>query len=91
VGTIIGTIIFGLIIGLLGKWVAPGNKDNIPIWLTLICGVGGALIGYWIWGLISDKGDTHGIDVWRWIISIIAAAILVVIASTVTGRNKTRA
>ena len=32
---IIGVIIAGIIIGLLGKFVAPGDKDNIPLWLTL--------------------------------------------------------
>jgi uncharacterized membrane protein YeaQ/YmgE (transglycosylase-associated protein family) len=90
VGTIIGTIIFGLIIGLLGKWVAPGDKDNIPIWLTLICGIGGALIGYAIWGAISDTGDTDGIDWWRWVISVAVAAILVVIASSITGRSRAK-
>ena len=33
---ILGIIIAGLIIGLLGKFVAPGDKDNIPLWLTLL-------------------------------------------------------
>lgn len=83
----IGTIIFGAIIGLLGKFVAPGDKDNIPIWLTVILGIIGALAGYWIWGQISDEGNTGGIDWIRWIISIVVAAILVMIASTVMGRN----
>ena len=32
---IIGVIVAGIIIGLLGKFVAPGNRDNIPIWLTI--------------------------------------------------------
>jgi hypothetical protein len=31
---IIGVILAGIIIGLLGKFVAPGNRDNIPIALT---------------------------------------------------------
>jgi uncharacterized membrane protein YeaQ/YmgE (transglycosylase-associated protein family) len=83
----IGTIIFGAIIGLLGKFVAPGDKDNIPIWLTVILGIVGALIGYWIWGAVSNKGDTSGIDWIRWLISIVVAAVLVMIASTVMGRN----
>jgi len=83
----IGTIIFGAIIGLLGKFVAPGDKDNVPIWLTIILGIIGALAGYWIWGLVSDEGNTGGIDWIRWIISIAVAAILVMIASTVMGRN----
>ena len=30
---IIGVIIAGIIIGLLGKFVAPSTRDNIPIWL----------------------------------------------------------
>ena len=83
----IGTIIFGAIIGLLGKFVAPGDKDNIPIWLTVILGIIGALGGYWICGQISDEGNTGGIDWIRWIISIVVAAILVMIGSTVMGRH----
>jgi uncharacterized membrane protein YeaQ/YmgE (transglycosylase-associated protein family) len=86
----IGTIIFGAIIGLLGKFVAPGDKDNIPIWLTVILGIVGALLGYWLWGLVSDQGDTGGVDWIRWIISIAVAAVLVMIASTVMGKNTAR-
>ncbi|MBA2739531.1 MAG: GlsB/YeaQ/YmgE family stress response membrane protein [Nocardioidaceae bacterium] len=85
----IGTIIFGAIIGLLGKFVAPGDKDNIPIWLTIVLGIVGALAGYAIWGAISSEGNTGGIDWIRWIISIAVAAVLVMIASTMMGRNTT--
>ena len=76
---IVGILIAGLIIGLLGKLVAPGDKDNIPIWLTILCGIGGTIIG---WYVMADAGT-----LWRWVVSIVIAAILVVIASTVTGRN----
>lgn len=85
---VIGVIVAGIIIGLLGKWVAPGDRDNIPFWLTLVCGVGGVLIGYYVSGLLGVK-DTPGIDWLRWIISIVLAAILVVIAAAVTGRRRT--
>jgi uncharacterized membrane protein YeaQ/YmgE (transglycosylase-associated protein family) len=85
---IIGLIIAGLIIGLLGKLVAPGDKDNTPLWLTLLCGVGGVLIGYAVSEALGVK-DTNGIDWIRWAISIAIAAVLVIIASTVTGRNST--
>jgi len=83
---IIGLIVAGLIIGLLGKFVAPGARDNTPLWLTLLCGIGGVLIGYYVSGALGVK-ETDGIDWIRWIISIILAAILVVAASTITGRN----
>jgi len=84
---IIGLIVAGLIIGLLGKFVAPGSRDNTPLWLTLLCGIGGVLIGYYVSGALGVK-ETPGIDWIRWIISIILAAILVMAASTLTGRNK---
>ena len=45
---IIGVILAGIIISSFGKFVAPGNRDNIPIWLTIICGIGGVLIGWFI-------------------------------------------
>jgi uncharacterized membrane protein YeaQ/YmgE (transglycosylase-associated protein family) len=84
---IIGLIVAGLIIGLLGKFVAPGSRDNTPLWLTLLCGIGGVLIGYYVSGALGVK-ETPGIDWIRWIISIILAAVLVMAASTLTGRNK---
>jgi uncharacterized membrane protein YeaQ/YmgE (transglycosylase-associated protein family) len=79
-------IIIGAIIGLLGKLVAPGDKDNIPIWLTILCGIGGVIIGWFIYSAFGGNGS-RGIDWVRWIVAIVVAAVLVVIASTVTGRN----
>jgi len=84
---IIGLIVAGLIIGLLGKFAAPGARDNTPLWLTVLCGIGGVLIGYYVSGALG-VASTNGIDWIRWIISIIVAAVLVVAASTITGRNR---
>jgi uncharacterized membrane protein YeaQ/YmgE (transglycosylase-associated protein family) len=84
---IVGILIAGLIIGLLGKFVAPGDKDNIPVWLTLICGVGGVLLGLVVYSAFGGNGSP-GIDWTRWIVSVLVAAVLVVVASTVTGRNR---
>jgi len=79
-------IVMGVIIGFLGKLLAPGDKDNTPVWLTILCGIGGILLGYWIYSLFGGDGS-NGIDWVRWIVAIITAAVLVVIASTVTSRN----
>ena len=84
--SIIGILIAGIIIGLLGKFVAPGDKDNIPLWLTLICGIGGVIIGWYIYAAFGGNGS-NGVDWTRWIVAIVVSAVLVVIASTVTGRN----
>ena len=87
-------LIAGIIIGLLGKFIAPGDKDNITIWLTVLCGIAGVLLGYFIVGLFGDDSaganTSDGVDWVRWIVSIVVAAVLVMIASTVTGRNTGR-
>ncbi|MCW2814116.1 MAG: hypothetical protein JWN84_1571 [Nocardioides sp.] len=87
---LIGLLIAGAIIGLLGKLAAPGDKDNIPLWLTLLCGIGGVLIGHVIYEAFGGNGS-NGIDWVRWIVAIAVAAVLVVLASTITGRSKTHA
>jgi uncharacterized membrane protein YeaQ/YmgE (transglycosylase-associated protein family) len=87
---IIGVILAGIIIGLLGKFVAPGNRDNIPIWLTIICGIGGVLIGWFIYTAFGGNGSP-GIDWVRWLIAIAVAAVLVMTASAITARSRTRA
>jgi uncharacterized membrane protein YeaQ/YmgE (transglycosylase-associated protein family) len=85
---IIGVLIAGIIIGALGKFVAPGDRDNIPIWLTILCGIGGVLIGYYAAAGLGVE-ETDGVDWLRWIISIAVAAVLVMIAASVTGRRNT--
>lgn len=95
IGWILWAIIGGIIIGLLGKLVAPGDKDNIPLWLTILCGIGGVIIGNFIYAAIWHSGNMNyngpGFDWWRHIWQVVVAAILVVIASTVTGRNQVKA
>ena len=84
---IIGVIVAGIIIGLLGKFVAPGSRDNIPLWLTILCGIGGVIIGWYVYTALGGNGSP-GIDWVRWLIAIAVAAVLVVIAATVTARTK---
>lgn len=43
--TIIVTLVGGTIIGLLGKLLAPGGRDNVPFWLTVVCGIVGMILG----------------------------------------------
>lgn len=87
-GEIIGTIIFGAVIGVLARLVIPG-KQAMGWLITIVIGIIGALLGYWIWGLISDQGDTEGIDWIRWIISIAVAAVLTLAYTSMT-RDKVR-
>lgn len=83
---IIGTIIFGAVIGVLARFFKPGKQD-VSILATVIIGIIGALAGYFIWGLISNEGDTNGIDWIRWIISIVVAIIALGIYLGSRGRS----
>jgi uncharacterized membrane protein YeaQ/YmgE (transglycosylase-associated protein family) len=86
---IVGLLIAGIIIGLLGKFVAPGDKDNIPLWMTLLCGIGGVLLGLLVYTAFGGDGSP-GIDWTRWIVSVLIAAVLVVVASSIMGRNRSK-
>ncbi len=82
--TVIGFLVGGTIIGILGKFVAPGNRDNIPLWLTIICGIVGVMIGYALLG----RGNDGSFDWMAFIASIVIAAVLVMAAAMVTGKQK---
>jgi uncharacterized membrane protein YeaQ/YmgE (transglycosylase-associated protein family) len=88
VGAIIGLLIAGIVLGILGKLVAPG-RQNIPFWLTIIAGIVGALVGNLIAGAFGVK-DTPGIDWWRHVFQIIVAAVAVALAASLYGRNRSR-
>jgi uncharacterized membrane protein YeaQ/YmgE (transglycosylase-associated protein family) len=83
---IIGIIIFGAVIGVLARIVLPGKQPYGMI-VTILLGVAGALIGYWLWGLIGE-GNTIGLDWIRWVISVAAAAILSLGYSAITRKGK---
>ena len=75
-GDIIGVIIFGAVIGMLARLVLPG-KQAVNVLVTIIIGIVGALLGYWIAAQLGVD-STKGIDWIRWVISIAVAAVLVV-------------
>jgi uncharacterized membrane protein YeaQ/YmgE (transglycosylase-associated protein family) len=81
VGSIIGFVIVGAIVGVLARFVVPGD-DPMGILGTIILGIIGAVIGGWAAGAIFE--DTTGVD---WIASVLAAVILVVLWRAVT-RNR---
>lgn len=84
--SIIGSIIAGIIVGILARLVLPG-RQNISMLITIVLGILGALIGWWLAGVLGVQ-STSGVDWIRWIISIIVAAVLIVIYGSVTGRKQ---
>ncbi|GAB1512140.1 GlsB/YeaQ/YmgE family stress response membrane protein [Actinophytocola sp. KF-1] len=89
VGAIIGLLIAGIVLGILGRLLAPGEQ-KIPFWLTILAGIVGALIGNLIAGWVGVR-DTPGIDWWRHIFQVIAAVVAVILAASLYPRARARA
>jgi uncharacterized membrane protein YeaQ/YmgE (transglycosylase-associated protein family) len=85
---IITALVVGLIIGALGRLVAPG-KQNIPIWMTMLVGVVAALVGT---ALASALGfaSTRGIDWLELILQVVLAAVGVVVVAGIYSRRGAR-
>ena len=79
-------LIGGAILGLLGRLIAPGDKDNVPTWLTIIVGIVGAVIGYAIAAGLK-VAETDGIDWIQILISLVVAIVLVMITSVLLSRR----
>jgi uncharacterized membrane protein YeaQ/YmgE (transglycosylase-associated protein family) len=84
-GSIIGAIVIGLILGVLARLILPG-KQNIPMWLTIVVGIVAAFIGTFIARLFG-VADTRGIDWIEHIVQLIVAVIGIGIVAGVYGRR----
>jgi uncharacterized membrane protein YeaQ/YmgE (transglycosylase-associated protein family) len=81
-------IIVGLVLGLIAKVILPG-RQNLPLWLTVICGIGGGVLGN---GLASGIGvnDTKGFDWTRHVLQVIGAVVLVALGDALWAAYKGR-
>jgi uncharacterized membrane protein YeaQ/YmgE (transglycosylase-associated protein family) len=83
---IIMAIIVGLILGVVGRAIAPGKQD-IPIWLTIVVGIIAALIGS---AIVGPMRDTNGVDWVELIVQIILAVVGVMGAAAIYGGRRSR-
>ncbi len=85
---IIGWLIFG---GLVG-WIASkfmGTDAQQGILMNVVVGVVGALIGGFLWGLISNDPEPYQFfDIGSWISAIIGACVLLWLTSFFTRRGR---
>jgi len=88
IGTIIGAIIAGLIIGALARLVLPGKQD-ISILMTIVLGVLGSLVGSWLVYQVGYNNSNGGFKIIPFLVGIVVAALLIVIYSNLTGRRST--
>lgn len=85
--TILGWIVFGLIVGFIARALVPG-RDDIGVLRTIVLGVIGSVAGGLIAGLLTV--GIRGFHPAGWIGSVIGAVIVLVIYNKVTGRKRDR-
>jgi len=86
-GTIIASLLAGIIVGPLARLVLPG-RQNISMGMTILIGAVGAFLG----GLIANwvgVEDTAGLDWTQYLIQVGVAAVLVLVYGAMAGRRAT--
>ena len=79
--SIIGTIIIGLVVGVIAKLLMPGRDPGGCI-ITILLGIAGAFVGTWIGRIFWGSNYVAG-----WILSIIGAMILLLIYRMIIGKR----
>ncbi|MCV2509403.1 MAG: GlsB/YeaQ/YmgE family stress response membrane protein, partial [Neisseriaceae bacterium] len=74
---ILSWIIFGLIAGILAKWIMPGTNGG-GIIVTSILGIVGAVVGGWV-SAFFGFGTVDGFNFGSFVVAIIGALIVLFI------------
>jgi uncharacterized membrane protein YeaQ/YmgE (transglycosylase-associated protein family) len=83
----IGAIILGILAGFLARALMPG-KDPMGFFATILLGLGGALVGFFIFTELLGIGDTAMFDLGGLIGAIIGAMILLGIYRVLVSRRE---
>jgi uncharacterized membrane protein YeaQ/YmgE (transglycosylase-associated protein family) len=86
VGNIIAAIIIGIIAGYLGRALLPG-PDPMGFVETVIVGVVGALVGYFVFTGLLGIGDNDKFDLGGIIGAIVGTMLVLIVLRMIRGRG----
>jgi uncharacterized membrane protein YeaQ/YmgE (transglycosylase-associated protein family) len=72
---ILSWIVFGLIAGIIAKWIMPG-KDPGGFIVTTLIGIAGAVVGGWLGSITGLGGSVSGFSLGSFITAIVGALVL---------------
>jgi uncharacterized membrane protein YeaQ/YmgE (transglycosylase-associated protein family) len=79
-------IIFGLIAGVLAKWIMPGPNPSGCI-VTIILGVVGAMVGGFIGTHLLGLGPVSGFNIQSFFLAILGAIVLLALYRLIAGKK----
>ncbi len=88
IGTIVGTIVVGAIIGALARLVMPG-RQGAGMLMTIVLGIAGAFLGSWITGFFGYHNANGGFAILPFVVGVVAAVVLIAVYLAVNGRGDT--
>lgn len=83
----IGAIILGLLAGFIGKALMPG-KDPGGFFVTILLGLAGSLVGFFIFTEALGIGDNEMFDLGGLLGAIIGVMVLLGLYRVVAGRRE---
>jgi uncharacterized membrane protein YeaQ/YmgE (transglycosylase-associated protein family) len=85
---IIGWLIFGGIVGWIASKIMNTDAQQ-GILLNIIVGIVGALLGGFLWGLLTNDPEPYQFwDLGSWITAIIGSCVLVFLVGMFMGRRR---
>jgi len=78
------TIVLGLVIGMLAKFIMPGD-DPGGIIITTLIGIAGSAVGGWLAGVLGWAAN--GGMVYQIILGVVGALVLLAIYRVIRGRS----
>jgi uncharacterized membrane protein YeaQ/YmgE (transglycosylase-associated protein family) len=88
IGTIVGAIFIGLIVGALARLILPG-RQNIGVIMTILLGAIGSFAGSWVTYRLISTANQGKFELTALLVGIIVAVILIAIYVGITGRRGT--
>jgi len=85
-GEIIAAIIIGIIAGYLGRLLLPG-RDPMGFVQTVILGIVGSLVGYFLFTKVLGIGDDDKFDLGGIVGAIIGTMLVLLVWRAVVGRG----
>lgn len=79
-------LILGLIAGAIAKAILPGKQGG-GIFITLLLGVVGAILGGWIGGMLFGTGINEFFSLSTWLLAIGGAIIVLLVYGMITKRS----
>ena len=81
---VLGWIVFGLVVGIVAKLVVPG-RDPGGLFLTMVLGVVGALVGGYLGRLLGLYGPNDPVG---FLMAVAGSIVLLVVYRMVAGRPR---